>query len=151
MAKKTKTTTTYEIQIVRKESVVCEPGNKVTHPSDIVDSGLLDTIKNAPQEHFVAISLDGAGQVITSRVVTIGILNSSLAHPRETFRGAILDNAASIILAHNHPSGDLNPSANDIALTQQMAHAGEIIGIKVIDHIIVSKKGYNSLKEHGIF
>lgn len=144
-------TTKYELRIVRVKGVCeSEPDfGKVTMPAHVLP--YLDTIKNAEQEHFVAISLDGAGYVITSRVITIGLLNHSLVHPRETFRGAILDNAASIIIAHNHPSGSLDPSPQDIAITKQIKDAGEIIGIRVIDHIIVTKyDNYYSMKEHGM-
>lgn len=144
-------TTRYELRIVKVKGV-CEESpdfGKVTMPSQILP--YLDTIKNAEQEHFVAISLDGAGHVIASRVITIGLLNHSLVHPRETFRGAILDNAASIIIAHNHPSGSLDPSPQDIAITNQIKEAGQIIGIQVIDHIIVTKyDNFYSMKEHGM-
>ena len=138
----------YEMRIV-KVGCVCEDHSmdKVTNPVHVLP--YLNEIKNAEQEHFVAITLDGAGAVITTRVITIGLLNHSLVHPRETFRGAILDNAASIIIAHNHPSGSLEPSPNDIAITMQLKDAGEIIGIKIIDHIIITKNNYLSMREKG--
>lgn len=144
-------TTRYELRIVKVKGVHEESPDfgKVTMPVQVLP--YLDTIKNAEQEHFVAISLDGAGNVITSRIITIGLLNHSLIHPRETFRGAILDNAASIIIAHNHPSGSLEPSSQDIAITNQIKEAGQIIGIQVIDHIIVTKyDNFYSMKEHGM-
>jgi DNA repair protein RadC len=143
-------TTRYELRIVKVKGVYeSEPDfGKVSMPVHILP--YLDTIKNAEQEHFVAISLDGAGNVITSRVITIGLLNHSLVHPRETFRGAIIDNAASIIIAHNHPSGSLEPSSQDISITTQLKEAGQIIGIQVIDHIIVSKNGFLSFRERGL-
>jgi len=87
--------------------------------------------------------------VIRRRVVTIGILNQSLVHPREVFAEAITDRAASVILAHNHPSGTLEPSTQDISITRQLVEAGSILGIRVLDHVIVTKKGYVSLKELG--
>ena len=92
---------------------------------------------------------DGAGEVIDRRVVTIGILNQSLVHPREVFVDAITDRAASVILVHNHPSGSLDPSTQDLGITRQLAEAGSILGIRVLDHIIVTKNGYASLKELG--
>ena len=88
--------------------------------------------------------------MIGSRVVTIGLLNSSQIHPREVFADAIADRAASVILAHNHPSGVLEPSADDIAVTRQMVEAGNILGISVLDHIIIAKKGCLSFKEEGL-
>lgn len=143
------TKTTYEIRIVQVDRV-CESmeGQAIKSPVDALP--YLDTIRNEEREHFVCFSLDGAGHVIQSRIITIGLLNQSLVHPRETFRGAILDNAASIIIAHNHPSGSLEPSSNDIAITSQIVEAGKIIGIKVLDHIIVSKEGHLSMRERGL-
>ena len=144
--------TRYEIRIIKVGCVRESPPEdfgKISMPVHILP--YLDTIKNAEQEHFVAISLDGGNNVITSRVITIGLLNHSLVHPRETFRGAISDNAAAIIIAHNHPSGSLDPSQQDISITNQLREAGEILGIKVIDHIIVSKHdNFYSMKEHGM-
>jgi DNA repair protein RadC len=139
----------YEIRIVKtKPMVVSEDGTKVTKPEDVFE--MLKPIRDHNQEHFIAITLNGDGAVIQSRVITVGLLNHSLVHPRETFRGAILDNAASIIIAHNHPSGQLEPSSNDIAITQQMKESGAILGIQVIDHIIVGKEGYLSFRERGL-
>jgi len=102
------------------------------------------------QENFLCISLNGANEIIGNRVVTIGLLNSSQIHPREVFADAISDRAASVILAHNHPSGLLKPSPDDLAVTKQMVEAGKILGISVLDHIIITKKGYLSFKEQGL-
>jgi DNA repair protein RadC len=102
------------------------------------------------QENFLCISLNGANEIIGNRVVTIGLLNSSQIHPREVFADAISDRAASVILAHNHPSGLLKPSPDDLAVTKQMLEAGKILGISVLDHIIITPKGYLSFKEQGL-
>jgi len=107
-------------------------------------------IANKNQEYFLCISLNGANEVIGNRVVTVGLLNSSQIHPREVFADVISDRAASVILAHNHPSGVLKPSPDDMAITEQMVEAGKILGISVLDHIIITKKGYLSLKEKGL-
>ena len=142
--------TTYEMRIVKTGSVK-EPisgEKKITSPEEIVEWAL--PWRSQPQEHFVCYSLDGAGHIIASRVITIGLLNHSLVHPRETFRGAISDNAASIICAHNHPSGSLEPSSQDIAITRQLRDAGSILGIPLVDHVIVTKTGHYSMKEHGV-
>ena len=148
MTTKTKTTR-YEMRIVKIGCVREEPSiDKVTCPIDVLP--FLSTIKNAEQEHFVAITLNGAGAVINVRVITIGLLNHSLVHPRETFRGAITDNAANIIIAHNHPSGSLEPSPQDIAITTQLKEAGAIIGIPIMDHIIVTRDNHCSFKERGL-
>ena len=141
--------TSYDLMIVKntRDMIVCEGTGKVCTPADVLP--VLEPIRGAEQEHFVVITLNGAGEVINTRVITIGLLNHSLVHPRETFRGAILDNAASVIIAHNHPSGSLDPSPQDLAITEQLKTAGSYIGIQVLDHIIVTKTGYTSLRERG--
>ena len=102
------------------------------------------------QEYFLCISLNGANEVVGNRVITIGLLNSSQIHPREVFADVIAERASSVILAHNHPSGLLEASLEDIEVTNQMLEAGRILGITVLDHIIVTKKGYLSFKEEGL-
>jgi len=98
----------------------------------------LHHIKNKKQEHFVLLTLDGARRLINNRVVSIGTLMSSLVHPREVFSFAIEDRAASIIIAHNHPSGSLDISEQDREVTRRLRQAGDIIGIRLDDHIIVA-------------
>lgn len=110
---------------------------------------LISYITDKKQEYFLCISLNGANEVIGNRVVTVGLLNANQVHPREVFVDAISDRAASIIIAHNHPSGILKPSPDDIATTRQLVDAGKILGISVLDHIIITKKSYLSLKEMG--
>jgi len=111
---------------------------------------LIMPIADKKQEHFLCLSLNGANEVIGNRVVTVGLLNSSQVHPREVFAEVISDRAASVILAHNHPSGVLKPSPEDITINQQLIDAGKILGITVLDHIIITKKGYLSFKEAGL-
>ncbi|WP_292519264.1 DNA repair protein RadC [Methanoculleus sp.] len=122
-------------------------GTRITSPEDILP--LVAELRDRKQEHFLCITLNGAGEVIERRTVTVGILNQSLVHPREVFAEAITDRAASVILVHNHPSGTLDPSTQDIGITRQLVEAGSILGIRVLDHIIVTKRGYVSLKELG--
>ncbi|MEZ4754353.1 MAG: DNA repair protein RadC [Bdellovibrionota bacterium] len=124
-------------------------GFKVSDASDIF--ALVRHVANRKQEHFICISLNGAHEVIATRVVTIGLVNSSQIHPREVFSDPILDRAASIIVAHNHPSGSLNPSQADIEVTKRLKKSGEILGIKVLDHVIFSERGFLSLQEVGRF
>ena len=121
---------------------------KVTRPEDILP--LVAYLKEKRQEHFICLTLNGAGEVLENRVITVGLLNHSLVHPREVFADAITDRAASIICVHNHPSGSLEPSSQDIAITHQLRDAGSLIGIQLIDHIIVSKNGYVSMREKGL-
>ena len=100
------------------------------------------------QEHFLCISLTGANEIIKIRVITVGILNSTLIHPREIFAEAIKDRSAAIILCHNHPSGKVDPSVEDIQLTRRLVKVADIIGIKILDHIIISSTGYYSFRAH---
>ena len=98
----------------------------------------LTDIRDKKQEYFVCLTLDGANRLIAKRVITIGTLTSSLVHPREVFADAITDRAASVIVAHNHPSGNLAPSVADIDVTHRLKQSGELLGIEVRDHIIVT-------------
>jgi DNA repair protein RadC len=123
-------------------------GGRVTSPEDILP--LISHLRNKRQEHFCCITLDGAGTVLGNRIITIGLLNHSLVHPREVFADAITDRAASIICVHNHPSGSLEPSPQDIAITSQLREAGALVGIQLIDHVIVTKSGHLSMRERGL-
>lgn len=102
------------------------------------------------REHVGILSLDVKNRLIEEKVITIGILDGSLIHPREIFRAALSANAASILLFHNHPSGDTTPSSKDIEVSKRLAEAGKTIGVPVVDHIIVSQRGYTSLKKQGL-
>jgi len=102
------------------------------------------------QEHFVCISLNGANEVIEKRVVTIGLLDKSPVHPREVFADVIADRAAAVIFVHNHPSGDLQPSQADLRTHDQLTEAAKILGLRVLDHVIVARKGYYSFQEAGL-
>jgi DNA repair protein RadC len=121
---------------------------KVSSAKDVLP--LLTDIAGKQQEYFLCISLNGANEVIEKRVVTIGLLDKSPVHPREVFADVIADRAAAVIFAHNHPSGDLQPSQSDLQLQDQLTEAGKILGIRVLDHIIVSRKGYYSFQEAGL-
>ena len=111
----------------------------------------LQSIRAKRQEHFVCISLNGAHEVIESRTVTVGLLDTNQVHPREVFSDPIQDRAASILVAHNHPSGTLSASPEDLALTERMVRAGDLLGIRVLDHLIVTTDGFLSLREAGHF
>ena len=102
------------------------------------------------QEHFMLITLNGASCVIKKRIIFVGTINQSLVHPREIFHHAIKDRAASIVLVHNHPSGDTNPSKDDIESTLKIKKIGELIGIEVLEHLIVSPNGYFSFYKSGL-
>jgi len=109
----------------------------------------LAAIRGEKQEHFVCLSLNGAHEVLATRVVTVGLLDSNQVHPREVYADPITDRAAAILCAHNHPSGTLEASSEDLAITRRLCQAGELLGIRVLDHLIVTKDGYLSLREAG--
>lgn len=111
----------------------------------------LNPYKNRDREHFVALYLNARQQLIALECVSVGTLSASLVHPREIFKGAILNNACALIIAHNHPSGDTTPSAEDKEATRRIARAGELMGIPLIDHVIIARHGgHFSFKENGI-
>jgi DNA repair protein RadC len=110
----------------------------------------LGDIRSKQQEYFICLSLDGGQRLIAQRTITIGTLDSAIAHPREVFADAIVDRAATIIVAHNHPSGDVTPSQKDIILTQQLVAAGQLLGITLRDHVIVTKTEYYSCRQHHL-
>ena len=121
----------------------------ISRPSDVV--GLVADIKDKKKEHFLAVFLNARNQVICKEEVSVGSLNASLVHPREVFYPAIGSSAASAILVHNHPSGDVTPSQEDIELTRRMVQAGEILGIEILDHLIVASERFLSMKEASLF
>ena len=118
-------------------------GTKIVTVEDVLP--LLVDIRHRPQEHFVAITLDGANRVIEKRTIAVGILNASLVHPREVFADAVADRAASVIVAHNHPSGTLEPSMADIEVTRRLQEAGTLLGIPLFDHLVVTGNDHISL------
>jgi DNA repair protein RadC len=121
---------------------------KISRAQDILP--IVSDLIEKRQEHFLCISLNGANEVIEKRIVTVGLLNMSPVHPREVFADVIVDRAASVIFVHNHPSGDLQPSDSDLRMHEQLTEAGNILGIRVLDHIIVSRRGHLSFQEAGL-
>jgi len=122
-------------------------GTRVREAKDVLP--FVQQIREKHPEYFVCLSLNGANEVIENRVVTVGLLDSNQVHPREVYADPLTDRAASIIVAHNHPSGTLEASPEDVALTDRLARAGKLLGIPLLDHIIVTKRGYLSLKQAG--
>jgi len=117
-------------------------------PKD-VQNAMQDVIQSR-KEHFAVFYLDSRNQEIIRDIVSIGTLNGSLVHPREVFENAIKYNAASILIAHNHPSGDPSPSDPDLEVTQRLKEAGEILGIELLDHVIVTKSDIFSFKNENL-
>jgi DNA repair protein RadC len=135
-----------------EQPLSCPP---ITRPEDVLP--LLADISSSDRENFVAVHLDARNNPLSIEVVSVGSLSAAIVHPREVLKGAILSNSAAVLLVHNHPSGDPSPSRDDIELTRRLVKAGQIVGIEVLDHIIVSpgdpsKKAppFRSLKEAGL-
>ena len=101
------------------------------------------------QEHFLCASINGANEILNIRVVSIGLIDRTPVHPREVFADVLSDRASAIIVAHNHPTGDLEPSASDVDVTNQLKAAGSVVGITLLDHIIFNRSGYFSFLEAG--
>ncbi len=120
-------------------------GLKIKFPADILP--LIQHYGDRKQEHFLSVSINGANEVMSVRVVSIGLVNKSHVHPREVFADVIAERASAVIVAHNHPNGDLKPSAEDIRITRRLKDAAAILGLKLLDHIIFNAKGYYSFVE----
>jgi len=110
----------------------------------------LKDLRELKKEHFVIFYLDSRSQEIKREIISVGSLNANLVHPREVFEPAVRHLAAQVILAHNHPSGDPEPSEDDLEITKQLTESGKILGIEVIDHIIITKTGFISFKEKNL-
>jgi DNA repair protein RadC len=119
-------------------------GPRCAVPADVF-ARMGPRLRDALQEEFHALLLNSRHRVLREVLVTRGILDSALIHPREVFRPAVSEGAAGVILVHNHPSGDPTPSAEDRAVTRQLAEAGRVVGIPVLDHVILGRGGYTSL------
>lgn len=117
-------------------------------PRDVWEN--LKDIRDNKKEHFIVFYLDTRNQKIKREVISVGTLNANLVHPREVFEPAIYQTAAQILIAHNHPSGDIKPSDDDLAVTKRLLEAGKILGIEIIDHVIVSENSFLSLKCEGL-
>ena len=111
----------------------------------------LQELRSAKKEHFVVLYLNARNQLIHKETISVGTLNASLVHPREVFKPAIDNLAASLIIAHNHPSGELVASEEDIKVTTRLKQSAELLGLEILDHLILTKTGYSSFKEKGIF
>jgi DNA repair protein RadC len=128
---------------------VRNPGRPVISSPADVDGLLRGRIANLDRENFVAVLLNTKNEVIGFPTISVGTLSASLVHPREVFKPAIRASAASVVLAHNHPSGKVEPSREDRGITERLAGAAQIIDIEVLDHVILGD-GYFSMREHGL-
>lgn len=139
----------YSCALVRDASVKADANRPVERPREAA-AIVRAVIGNTDREHFVLLALDIRNRVIGAQVVSVGTLSASLVHPREMFKPAILLNAAGVIVAHNHPSGDPAPSAEDRECTKRLVKAGALLGIPVLDHVILgADAGFFSFREAG--
>lgn len=138
----------YEKLTVREEVTdYLKAGTRYTAPSQVYET--FSFLMQETKENFITLHLDGKNRIIAMDTVSIGSLNQSIVHPREVFKTALLSSAAAIILVHQHPTGDSSPSSEDIAITRRLKEAGEIMGVKVLDHIIIGDT-YLSFVERGL-
>ena len=121
----------------------------VKNPETVVKA-IRTSVKDKAKEHFKLILLNTRNRIIGLSTISIGTLTTSLVHPREVFKDAIVHSAASVVLAHNHPSGDPEPSEDDLKITKKLVESGKILGIEVIDHIIIGKNHFYSFREKGL-
>lgn len=137
------------LQLARMNPVTTEERFRIRSPQDAYD--YLKDMQHLQQEHFVILGLNTKNEVMFRKTIFIGSLNASICHPREIMKELIKRSCACTILSHNHPSGDVTPSPEDIQVTERLKEAGVIVGIDVVDHIIVGSNKYLSMKERGYF
>jgi DNA repair protein RadC len=135
-------------EIGRRLSAPPSEEPRVSSPAEAY--ALVRDLKKARKEHLLALYLDSQNRLIARDTISIGSLNTTRTHPREVLQPAIVHSALAFILIHNHPSGSLDPSRDDVEFTRTMARAGDLMGISLYDHLIVSRRGYVSLKEKGL-
>lgn len=143
--------TKYKLELIKEESHKYEVDTKISKPQDLVDVlNLVCRINNNTEEVMLLLTLNTKNVITGWFEVSRGSINESIVHPREIFKRALTNNATSIVVAHNHPSGDPNPSKEDINITNRLKECGKLLGIDLIDHIIIGDEKYVSLKEKGI-
>lgn len=138
------------MELARRLSL--EPGYEriaIRHPGDVAEL-MMDDLRDLDHERFMLLMLDTKHRVIKIQTLSVGDLSGTLVHPRELFKAVIRRNSAAVVLVHNHPSGDPEPSADDLDLTRRLAAGGRLLGIEVLDHIIIGDNTYVSLKERGL-
>jgi DNA repair protein RadC len=133
----------FELKIVRERRQGYGPASHIREAADVYRA-FREHFEALDREEFLVVLVDGRNKVIGFNVVSVGTLTASLVHPREVFKPAIVGNAAAIILVHNHPSGDPEPSAEDKALTSRLTQAAELLGIRILDHVVIGDERYAS-------
>ena len=131
-----------------KESSFLYQTRTISSPKDAYEM-IKEQLEGLDREQFIIACLNTKNEPTNISVVSVGTLNKAIVHPREVFKTAILSNAASIMAFHNHPSGETTPSQQDIQLTNRLYEVGELLGIKLLDHLIIGDRTFTSLKEKG--
>lgn len=140
----------YKLKMIKEDTV--EYGSTtIKSPVDVAALARdVMGLHEAAEENFVIVCLNTKNKIAGVHTVSIGSLNASIVHPREVFKAAMLNNASALLLLHNHPSGDPEPSREDIETTQRLVNAGNILGINVLDHVIIADRKHLSFKEQGL-
>ena len=136
-----------ELSMVREIKI---SDQKYNSSEEVARSKFAEDLLKSDREKFICLHLNIKNRIISFEVVSTGSLTSSIVHPREVYKGAILSNSASVIFMHNHPSGDPEPSIDDIEITNRLEKAGAILGINVLDHIIIGRDGFYSFRQHNL-
>lgn len=138
------------VEMKKEKGLMIDIESKSITSPDEANHIIRTFLGNVDREHFIILMLDTKNKVNAIHTVSIGSLNSSIVHPREVFKASILANANKIILAHNHPSGNPQPSREDKHITSRLIEGGKILGIEVVDHIIIGDEEFLSFKEQGL-
>ncbi len=136
-----------ELSMVREIKI---SDQKCNSSEEVARSEFAEDLLKSDREKFICLHLNIKNRIISFEIVSTGSLTSSIVHPREVYKGAILSNSASVIFMHNHPSGDPEPSIDDIEITNRLEKAGAILGINVLDHIIIGRDGFYSFRQHNL-
>lgn len=137
----------FERQVVRESAPAYLDAKRYTTPAQVYE--LFRDLAREAKEHFLCLHLDGQNRIICLDRVSVGSLNQSIVHPREVYKAAILSSATAVLLVHNHPSGNTAPSQEDRDITRRLVEVGQLVGIRVLDHVIVGN-GYFSFSERGL-
>ena len=139
----------FRLSLIKDHTISYSTNSVILSPEQVYQL-VKEYLQDTDREHFIAIFLDSRSAVIGMNTVSVGTLTESLVHPREVFKGAILANTASIIIAHNHPSGDHHPSEADLFVTSKLKESGQILGIPLEDHVIITDDKYFSFRQQGL-
>lgn len=138
----------YSREVIREDMPAYLTTDRFTSPQQVFE--MFRELVHETKEHFLCLHLDGKNRIVCLDRVSVGSLNQSIVHVREVMKSVLLSSAAAIMLIHNHPTGDPNPSSEDIAITRRLKEAGELLGIPVLDHIIIGNGQYVSFVERGL-